>query len=94
MLITGKSEAAYQRKLITHFEAEGWLVVRLLRTSIGGLPDLLLLHPGRPSVFVEAKAADGRTSPLQQYRHAELQAEGFRVKTLRPGDPLPDLRRA
>jgi hypothetical protein len=86
------SEAAYQRKLIKHYEAEGWLVVRLLRTSVGGLTDLLLAHPERPSIFVEAKAPEGRVSAIQQYRHAELRAKGFRVEVLRPGDPLPDLR--
>ena len=67
------------------------MVVRLLRTNIGGMPDLLLLHPQRNPWFVEVKADSGTVSPVQQYRHAELRRKGFQVAVVAPSDWPPSL---
>ena len=34
--------------------------------------------------WYEVKAADGRLSSIQTYRHAELQMLGFTVETIKP----------
>lgn len=61
------------------------MVLRLLRTSQGGIPDLLLMHPERKPWFVEVKAEGGRVSPVQAYRHAQLKKDGFHVAVISPG---------
>lgn len=62
----------------------GWTVVRLLRTSIGGMPDVMLLHPQTPTIFVEVKKIGGRVSPVQRFRHEELRQKGFDVRVIDP----------
>ena len=57
----------------------------MLRTSEGGLPDVILAHPKRPARFVEVKT-DSDVSPVQAYRHAELKRDGFSVAVISPSD--------
>ena len=75
------SEAAFQRKLINEYEAKGWTVIKLIQANKAGYPDLLCLMPDRV-LFVEVKSRTGKLSKVQEYRHAELRAEGFEVKTI------------
>lgn len=86
MRTTGLLEAKFQARLITFWEGLGWTVVRLLRTSKGGMPDVLLLHPARPTRFVEVKRAGERPRPVQEYRHQELRRLGFDVRVVSAGD--------
>ena len=44
-----------------------------------GWPDLTLLHPKRPPVFVEVKRAGGRLRPEQAQTLSSLEAMGFTV---------------
>lgn len=57
-------------------------MVRLLATTVRGLPDLLLTCPKRGVRWVEVKARGGRLSPIQVYRHEELRGLGFEVETV------------
>lgn len=50
------------------------------------MPDVLLLHPQRRTIFVEVKAEDGQPSPVQLYRHEELRQKGFDVRLIYPHD--------
>jgi Holliday junction resolvase-like predicted endonuclease len=76
------TEAAYQAKLIRHYEAEGWTVLKLMQVQKAGYPDLLLLKPDAVR-WVEVKGPKGRTSKMQNYRIAELRGKGFTVEILR-----------
>ena len=78
-----RTEAAFQAKLVKEYKADGWYVIRLLRTSIAGLPDLLLCHPDRGILFVEVKASRGRLSPIQEHRIQELRDLGFSVEVVK-----------
>jgi hypothetical protein len=49
------------------------------------MPDLLLMHPERRPWFVEVKSEGGSVKPVQQYRHAQLRKDGFRVVVISPG---------
>ena len=79
------TESKYQLKLRRDLESKGWLVIRLLvaPTSIAatGTPDLLALKPcqgGRCVVkFIEVKAKNGKTSPLQEFHIKKLKEFGF-----------------
>ena len=86
MRTTGPLEAKFQAKLIKFWEGLGWTAVRLLRTSKGGMPDVVLLHPERATVFVEVKRAGEEARSVQVYRHQELRRVGFDVRVVSPAD--------
>ena len=71
------TEAAYQSKLIATFRHKGWHVLKLIKVSVAGYPDLQLTHPDRPTVYIEVKSDVGRLSEIQKYRHEQLKKEGF-----------------
>ncbi len=75
------SESTFQRKLIREYEAQGFHVIKLIQANKAGYPDLLCLMPARV-LFVEVKSRTGKLSRVQEYRHAELRAAGFEVKTI------------
>jgi len=75
------SETSYQHKLIKKYEKDGYYVIKLSRTNKNGIPDLLCLKPIGDLVdvvFIEVKGKNGRVSPLQKFRKAELEAFGFK----------------
>ena len=71
------AESDYQRKLKKEAERNGWTVIKLVRATVNGYPDLLLLHPKAGIVFIEVKGVNGKLSKLQEYRIKELRAKGF-----------------
>jgi Holliday junction resolvase len=79
-------ESTYQRKLKRYFEREGWLVIKVIRATVNGYPDLMLLHPLRPTIFIEVKAEKGILSKVQEYRIKELQAKGFIAMVTKPSE--------
>jgi hypothetical protein len=71
------NEAWVQRKIIERHQKKGYLVVKLLQTTLNGIPDLMLLKGGRAS-FIECKRPGMKTAaPLQVYRHKQLRDLGF-----------------
>ena len=70
------SEASYQRKLIKSLEAEGYYVIKLIKTNKNGITDLLALKPNEVK-FIEVKGKNTPVSELQKYRIKELQKLGF-----------------
>jgi hypothetical protein len=79
-------ESTYQRKLKKHFEANGWLVIKIVRATVNGYPDLMLLHPLRPTIFIEVKDERGVLSKVQEYRIKELQEKGFIAIVTKPSE--------
>lgn len=74
-------ERTVQARVVARYRKAGWLVVKLMLTSAPGIPDLLCLKDGR-ALFVEVKRPGGRTSPLQEYRIAQLRGLGFEVQVV------------
>ena len=70
------SEAQYQNKLIKQYEAEGYYVLKLIKTNKNGIPDLLAVKPNDVK-FIEVKGAKTPVSKLQEYRIKELKKLGF-----------------
>jgi Holliday junction resolvase len=79
-------ESTYQRKLKRYFEREGWLVIKVIRATVNGYPDLMLLHPLRPTIFIEVKSEKGILSKVQEYRIKELQEKGFTAMVTKPSE--------
>ena len=71
-------ESEVQRKIILQLEKRGWVVVKLIKTTMNGIPDLMALKDGS-TVFIEVKTETGKVSELQKYRHEQLKKQGFTV---------------
>lgn len=77
------TEQQVQSKKIKELEAEGYYVLKLIKTNKNGIPDLLALHPNNTVLFVEVKTKKGRVSKLQEYRLKELKEYGFETQIYR-----------
>ena len=77
------TEQQIQSKRIKELEAEGYYVLKLIKTNKNGIPDLLALHPDRDILFLEVKTRKGRVSKLQEYRIKELREHGFKADIYR-----------
>ena len=77
------TEQQVQSKKIKELEAEGYYVLKLIKTNKNGIPDLLALHPDKEILFLEIKTRKGRVSKLQEYRIKELREHGFKADIFR-----------
>jgi len=73
-------EQDIQRKRIKELEAEGYYVIKLMKTNKNGIPDLIAVKPGENVLFSEIKTKTGRLSKLQEYRLKELSDNGFNTE--------------
>lgn len=80
------AEKDYQRKLKAEAERNGWTVIKLVRATVNGYPDLICLHPIRGVLFIEVKDVGGKLSKLQEYRIGNLRAKGFTVLVADPNN--------
>lgn len=72
------TEQQIQKKRIDQLEADGWYVIKLIKTNKNGIPDLIAVKKDEV-LFVEVKKPSGVVSKLQEYRIKEL--EGYGIKT-------------
>ena len=77
------TEQSIQAKRIKQLEAEGFYVLKLVKTNKNGIPDILGLHPDGRVLFVEVKTPTGNLSKLQEYRLKELSKIGFLTEVYR-----------
>jgi|TARA_R110000787_G_scaffold36651_6_gene93424 Holliday junction resolvase len=77
------TEQQIQSKRIKQLEAEGYYVIKLVKTNKNGIPDVLAIPPNSGVVFSEIKTKSGRLSKLQEYRLKELEEYGFRTEVYR-----------
>ena len=75
-------ESKIQAKIIKRFTDAGYLVIKLIKTSKNGIPDLMALKDGKV-LFVEVKRPLlGKLSKVQEYRIKELKEHGFETLIL------------
>jgi Holliday junction resolvase len=74
----------FQTKIKKELEKNGFKVLKLIRLSENGYPDLLALKDGKAS-FIEIKEANDTLKPLQKHRIDELRELGFEAKCLQDG---------
>lgn len=74
------SESIIQSKVIKAYEADNWLVVKIIQTTKNGWPDLQC-HKNNKTIFIECKAEGETVKPgsLQDYRHQQLRKHKFTV---------------
>ena len=73
------TEQQVQSKKIKELEAEGYYVIKLIKTNKNGIPDLVALKKDEV-LFVEVKAKNGVLSKLQEYRIKELNKYGIKTE--------------
>lgn len=73
------TEQQLQSKRIKELEADGYYVIKLVKTNKNGIPDLIAIPAGSDVLFVEVKSSSGKVSKLQEFRHEELKKHGVRV---------------
>jgi len=74
------TEKQIQSKRIKQLEAEGYYVLKLIKTNKNGIPDLVALPKNCNVLFSEIKKPTGRVSKLQEYRLRELESYGFKTE--------------
>ncbi len=67
-------EQKLQKKIITQLEANGYFVVKLIKTNKNGIPDLLAVKENR-TIFIEVKQEHGKLSEIQKYRINEIRSK-------------------
>jgi hypothetical protein len=77
------TEQQIQSKKIKELEAEGYFVIKLIKTNKNGIPDVLALHKDLGAKFFEIKTPKGKVSKLQEYRIKELEEYGFTTEIFR-----------
>tara|TARA_B100001564_G_C20608135_1_gene656238 strand:+ start:493 stop:732 length:240 start_codon:yes stop_codon:yes gene_type:complete len=77
------TEQQIQAKRIKQLEADGYYVIKLVKTNKNGIPDILAIPPNSDVLFSEVKTPKGKVSKLQEYRLKELEEYGFRTEVFR-----------
>jgi Holliday junction resolvase len=73
------TEQQIQAKRIKQLEAEGYYVLKLIKTNRNGIPDLIAIKEGE-ILFSEIKTPKGKLSEIQKYRMKELESYGFKTE--------------
>jgi Holliday junction resolvase len=74
------TEQQVQSKRIKQLEAEGYYVIKLIRTNKNGIPDIVAIPPNSGVIFSEVKKPGGKPSELQKFRARELISHGINVE--------------
>ena len=75
-------EKAVEEKLIKAVKSMGGICPKWVSPGFDGMPDRIVLLPGRHFGFVEVKAPGEVPRPLQVSRHRLMEKLGFRVYVL------------
>jgi len=74
------TEQQIQSKRIKELEAEGYYVLKLIKTNKNGILDLIAIPPNCGVLFSEVKTKTGKLSKLQEYRLKELDKHGVKTE--------------
>lgn len=72
------NEQQIQSKIKQLLQKSGWIVVKTIKLSESGYPDLFCFRKGW-TTFIEVKANRNICSALQELRHKQLREQGFEV---------------
>jgi Holliday junction resolvase len=72
-------ESKLQKKIINQLTKEGWLCIKLIKTTVNGIPDLICHRQGE-TMYIEVKRPTGKLSELQKVRINQLKEQGITVK--------------
>lgn len=75
------SNSTYKSKVIRSLSKQGYLCVKLNRSSVEETDSLLVLKRGSDPYFIEFKAKGKKLDPLQEFRRNEIERKTG-VKTI------------
>ena len=75
-------EKTIEQQLRTTVKGLGGVALKFVSPGTSGVPDRLILLPGKRLAFVEVKAPGIQMRPLQVKRKRQLEALGFSVYVL------------
>ena len=81
-------EKTIEQKLVKAVKAVGGIALKLTCPGWGGVPDRLILLPGKRLAFVEVKAPGELMRPLQVKRKRQLEGLGFSVYCIDNADQI------
>lgn len=73
------NEKIVERKLVTEVKKRGGLCPKFVSPGLVGVPDRLVLFKGGLLAFVELKAPNKKSRPIQVKRIGQLKQLGFKV---------------
>ncbi len=72
-------ESEIEKHLRAEAKRMGGMAVKFVSPGLDGVPDRIVLLPGRKIAFVELKAPGKKPRPLQEKRMRQLECLGFPV---------------
>jgi hypothetical protein len=75
------TEQQIQSKIKKYAEGKGWIVIKTIKLSEAGFPDLFMFKDGK-TIFIEVKKVGGVVSPLQELRQRQLREQGFTCEVI------------
>ncbi len=72
------TEQQIQKKITTHLEKDGYLVLKIIKCNKSGYPDLIAVKEN-DTLFVEVKRPKGKLSELQKVRIEDMKQRGINV---------------
>jgi hypothetical protein len=78
--IKQETEQKIQSRKIKQLEADGYYVIKLIRTNKNGIPDLIAIPKSSDVLFIEVKRPGRKRTPLQEFRGKELEQHGVIVQ--------------
>lgn len=73
------TEQKIQSKIIKKLKEKGYFVIKLIKTNVNGIPDLIAVKENE-TIFIEVKRPNGKLSELQKVRIQELRNKNIKVK--------------
>jgi hypothetical protein len=81
-------EKAIEQKLRMAAKGMGGIALKFVSPGMSGVPDRLILLPGKRLAFVEVKAPGETLRPLQVKRKRQLEGLGFSVYCIDNADQI------
>lgn len=75
-------ESQLQTQIKNRLTKHGWLVVKIITSSMNGIPDLMCIRKG-VVMFLEVKTDVGVVAILQEYVMKVLQSNGVHTRVVR-----------
>lgn len=69
----------FQNKIIKEYKSKGWTVIKIIKFSSNGYPDLLCIKENEVDLWIECKELNDTLKPLQEQRIDELISLGKRA---------------
>ncbi len=82
------NEKQIEQTLVRAVRRRGGICPKWVSPGLDGVPDRIILLPGRRVAFVELKASGEKPRPLQAARIRQLNALGFRVFVIDNADMI------